>query len=235
MPIFLYLLFFYFPAIAAVPNWVGQARQLIGVGDAERRAAVERLRGMRDLEDQLRKALHGEYKFYALDVISVLQQKIFLDELLKLAAKDENGAIYLAINTLLDEKNVPKVREVYRKRLDETANPPTAASQVVILDTLTRMGVALSQDHLQRLLLSDSFEVRASALYHLEHRLQKKSQDRELLSLVLGQLSASPYQQRLRALHCLLDLKKAGLATGTYRKICQKDKHPEVKRACLEL
>jgi len=219
-------------ARANAPEWVAFATRLTGESGAVRRAAIFKLKAIRNLPDQLRVALTGPHKYLALDAITAIPLPALLPELLQHSETDENGAFYLAINSLLDSRNRPLITKTYLERLQH----PEALSvpaEVVILDTLGRMGEYLPVEALQKRLRRSSFEIRSAALYHARFVLMD-ARKKNYLALVKEALKTTPFQLRVQAIHLIADLPVNLKAEArAYLDICTSDKNEQVREQCL--
>jgi hypothetical protein len=141
----------------------------MGQSDAAQRAAVRELRGRKGLREELERALADKDKYLALEVISALGMKEAVPALLPLTDCDENGAIHLTLAALVDPQNVRAIEDAFRKRLEGvTATPTSEVVQVILLDTLGRMGTRLDDRLLRSLYRSPNAHVREAVLYHLD-------------------------------------------------------------------
>jgi hypothetical protein len=150
----------------AAPDWVSPALRLTGESNFVRTDSIQKLRTLPGIETEIKQALRGERKFLALDVVSALKMENLMPELIQLSQPDESGFFYLAMNSLVVAGNQKLLEHVYFQRLVNEKTPPTV--QMILLDSLCRMGVRLRSEDLEKFLFkNESPEVRASALYYL--------------------------------------------------------------------
>jgi hypothetical protein len=217
--------------IGSALDWSKEALKLTGESDKARDQALKNLKREKKIKKTLKTELKGKKKSLALDVISALQYRGFIPQLLELAPNDETGAMYLTINTLLTPKNALKVIATYRERVGTETHP---ASIVVLLDTLGAIGSPLPQAQLEELLKNESFEVRSAVVSYVRSLVlrHKKKQYAVLLKKVL---QTSPLQLRVQGIFLASELGKnyAGLKSDL-KNICLKDYNKNVLEVCQE-
>ena len=148
-------------------QWVELTRR-IGRSDADHRQAVAALKQIKGLEGELIRALSGNDKYLALEVISELKLTSTLPRLLELAPTDENGAIYLTLSSLIDSTNAQSLERLFHGQLlKATAEGRSDVVKVILLDTLARFQASLDVNLLHTLFSSSSPEVRHAVLYYL--------------------------------------------------------------------
>ena len=152
-------------AHAADPDWTKLARRLTGEGEGVRAQTIAKLRKVPELEAALKQALSADRPFLALDVIVALNLRTLWSEVIHASEKDRSGFSYLALDALVDDPHEPGLAKLYKERL--VSKDTSAASKVVILDSLLRMSERLAPENLAPLLLDDpSPEVKSAALYY---------------------------------------------------------------------
>lgn len=205
-------------------SWTQEAVRMTGESDLVRERALKRLSQWPHLTELLRQELAGPHQALALDVISALSLQELLPDLLKVADKDQTGFIYLCINNLLTSKNRDEIVSLYRQRLLCSGScQASGPAQVVILDTLGRLGETLDSKDLQNFLTSSPWpEVRFAALDYVRLGLLQRKQ-MEFLPLLKVALQSQPVQLREQALYLISEL------PGDTRKKAIKDL-PECKQ-----
>lgn len=153
-------------------DWTELAKRFSGGGSLIRNQSIKNLKAIPNLEDRMRKELLGSQRLLALDVIATLKLESLLPDLIRLSGEDDSGFLYLAMNSLVTPQNQDQLRRLYYVRVN---SPHTSApAKVVLLDTLIRMRVRLTNSQLQNALIQDpSSEVRSAALYYLRYFLVK--------------------------------------------------------------
>jgi len=148
--------------VALFVSWVGAAdlpwvklAKRMGRSDTDRRNSVRSLKRIEGLPQMLIAALDGKEKYLALEVISALSVKEAVPILLPLADRDENGVVHLTLAALIDDKNVRTIEAQFLERLSSvTRKPVSVVVQVILLDTLARLGTPLDAKVLRALSLS---------------------------------------------------------------------------------
>jgi hypothetical protein len=102
----------------------------------------------------------------ALDVIATLSLEKLVPVVISKATTDQSGFFYLCLNRFFSSSHRAELISLYQKRLtDRSSSPPV---KMVLLDTLGRLKIALSESELRSLLIgSESPEVKSAALYYL--------------------------------------------------------------------
>ena len=219
-------------------DWTRDALRLTGESDLVRREAIKNLRANPKLKDILKTELQGPRFALALDVVTALRLHAFLPGLLRVAATDETGAFYLAINSLAKPKETREIAKLYRERLvcGEKCDAAPFPARIVMLDALARLGNMLSVIEVERLLEDESPEVRASALSYARLALVRDRRP-EYLAIAQHAIRLDPPQLRLQALHLLTELapemrEKAKTLATEY---CGEENSGEVRDACRKL
>ena len=222
------------PISKASPPWTNYAAKLSGYSEAERRKAILALRPYPHLAEELKRQLLGEEKYLALEVISALGLSSFLPQLKSLSARDENGALYLTINTLVTKENYADISRFYVDRFRKRG-PISDPALVVILDTLGRFDVALDEAEILEVYADRSPEVRSAVLYYV--RLLGIEKKELVYKKLIKQALADPaFSLRLQALYLLGDLAKLRISgISTFLSLCAKDDNQDVREKCLSL
>ncbi len=203
MKAWLALLLIAFSAHAEEVAWTKLARQM-GRSEAARREAVRQLSKRKELPKQLRAALNTSDKYLALEVITALGVKETLPDLERLADRDENGAIHLTLAALLDEKNLAHLEKVFHERLMKSkSNPVPVVLQVILLDTLSRMGTKLDDGLILSLFNSSNAYVREATL---EYVRSQQARGRKPPGGIVYEAKKDP-SERVRALGVRLEAK----------------------------
>lgn len=186
-------------------DWIEEARRLSGESDTIHQQAVQSLKNIPNLENQLKVLLRQSSKnlsteqSLALDVISTLHLKNVWNELVSFSEKDDSGMSYLTMVSLTDEKNHLVVKKMFLMRLSKHPSSPVA--KMILIDALLRMKQPISTAVLRLLLDEKSTpEVRSAALYYIRGMwLAGKNRDNlVLLKSLQGQKKhSSQFQTQL--------------------------------------
>lgn len=217
------------PASHEVSQWTRLARQ-VGQSETSRSAALRALRDIKDLNPTfLQKALDGPHRALALDVISALELRQLIPDLLNRVSSDEDGFLVLAINSLLDEEHKDLVIKSYLERLDPSRPQIySPAALVAMLEPLGRLGIPLSKETVGHLLEHEYPEVRSAALLYVRSQILNFN-SRDYSALVVKALNSSPLQLRLQAMYLIDEMAKKPttkslLDLDTIAAACQKEK-----------
>lgn len=216
--------------------WITDARRLTGESERVRKEAIARLRKNTDLESLLQQGLRSGHRFLALDVITALDLKTMLSELVVDARQDTSGYTYHALNTLMDSQNQRELLKVYVQRLEEENSP---AATVALLDALSRTRESLGTNLLDRLFRSEHPEIRSATLYYVRSRVMKFKQSAFLPYLDRG-IRDEAFQIRLQALYQLAEMPLAVRRRNRVTLLkslesCVKDPVEEVKTLCKSI
>lgn len=203
---FFWLILFCFH-FAGAADWTREALHLTGESPATRARALRRLEAIPHLRETLRRQIEGPRRGLALDVISALQMESLLPDLLQAAAEDRSGFIYLTVNNLIDQGSQARLFELYTQRL--FCHPdcaPSPAAQVILLDTLGRVGHRLSIFSLRRLYREAAWpEVRMAIVGYIRYAILHF--DREnYIALLRSSLGDRNIQVREQSLYLLSEL-----------------------------
>jgi hypothetical protein len=225
---------FFLPSKIYAWDWSREAVRLTGESSVVRERAIRRIKKVPHLKEILRREIYGSRRAQALDVISTLELYDLLPDLVQLGADDKTGAIYSAINSLLNKNNMPAVLAVYRKRLlCEPGCQASGAAQVVILDTLARTGENLSVGEMDRLFKSSQYEIKSAALEYVRMNILMRKK-LEFLPFIGVALHSQPWQLRLQSLYLISELPtQIKVKLNVSREDCIQDQNSEVRNSCL--
>ena len=218
----------------ASQSWTNYASKLSGYPEADRRKAILGLRSYPHLAEELKRQLTGEEKYLALEVISALRLSSFLPQLVSLSPQDENGSLYLTINTLITKENYSEISRFYVAKFRNRTGISDAAL-VVILDTLGRFNWELEEPELLDVFTAHSPEVRSAVLYYVR-LLGIERQKIVFEKLIKKALGDQAFSIRLQALYYLTDLSKSHIrGLSVFLPLCRNDENRDVREKCLSL
>lgn len=223
------------PQVAAAEkaSWQREAEHIVGGGDRKMREAKKRLLRLPDLDAQLKVALNTPQRYLALDVIAALGKKSFIDDIVELSLKDTSGFPYLTLNTFIQSSNKKYFSDLYVSRLED--DQTSAASKVVLLDTLSRMHTLIDKDLVEELLFEDqSPEVRSAALSYVRHSLLTLKSDGYLyLFRRLLETEKLSLQMKIQALYLYSELPRnlSSSLSGT-KNLCSVQIPKDLKKVC---
>lgn len=180
---------------------------MTGESDEVRERALRRLRKIPDLENTIKKELNGPKKALALDVISALEMRSLLPDLLGAALNDETGFVYLTLNNLMTSKNRGELVPFYKKQLlcrfmCKTSGP----AQVVIIETLARLNEEIEVAELEKLFDKTSWpEVQGAILDYTRYMVTKFKKDSYAVLLKKG-LEAETIQLQQQTLSVISEI-----------------------------
>ena len=214
-------------------DWEKLALRLNGASLDDQKIARVKLTQIPHLKDLLANELKGENRFLALDVISSLHIKTLLPNVIEGSVTDSTGFFYNAINALHDPSHAKMIGDLYIERLglvNSVSISPTA--QVIMLDTIGRLGRGLNEETLWSFIRSPSFEVRSAALYYIRSRTVKRKLE-PLFPMIEELLRGKPYQLRIQSIFLLSELKRSYRDTvNTLLQKCLNDPQSEVRTLC---
>ena len=224
---------------ATSPKWTDLARK-VGTSEDVRAQAIKELRNMKGLKGRLQKAIYTADRPLALDVISALDLKDLIPELLLHVPADPDGFLTVAVNSMMTEKNQAEILASYSASLEPKNLPKVSPGAVVaMLEPLGRLAIKLPRATLLGLKDHASPEVRSSTLYYLRIN-SLRNHVNENLDLVTELLKAKEFQIRLQAVSVtaeLLDQNKSVvlglLARSSLKDLCAAEKAQQIKEACL--
>lgn len=218
-------------ALAAAPSWTDLARK-VGESEENRASVIAQLRHIPNLKSKLSKAIYTKDRPVALDVISALEMKEMIPDLLLHVPADPDGFLTVAVNSMMDSKNQKSILDSYVTNLSSPG--VSNAAVVAMLEPLGRMNIALSREIVVGLSESPSPEVRSSLIYYLRiMALRNKRYDN--LDLLASLLHAPEFQIRLQVVSVAHEIgARAGVpAVGEMKKVCEAEKTPSIRQACL--
>lgn len=152
-------------------NWVELARD-VGPAEKNRNAAIAQLRKLKGLDKTLLNQIGKTHQAYALDVISALNKKELIPDLLQKISLDNSGFLILTLNSLITSPDLSLVFSHYKKLIgtDDSLSP---ANIVALLEPLGRLGEKLEKEDLEKLLRHPFPEVRSSVLLYARNLVLK--------------------------------------------------------------
>jgi HEAT repeat protein len=229
----LLLLFVILNAAYATDDWRAYARRLSGEAKHVRVEMIEKLKAIPNLDGHLRSAFRGPDRFLAFDVLSALEKRDFLDEILKLIPQDPSGFAVHAANSLSRPDDRMKLVDTYRGLLTDPR--PTAPTRMALFDTLGRLGALLSEEVCQSGLKDPSPEVRTSALHYLRHAILKLGQRDWVKRLEPALQRNQPWQVRAQTVFLISEIparERRGLIRKTLPAACDGLPEGEPLRLC---
>ena len=225
---------FFFSAVAsASASWTDLARK-VGESEDNRANVIAQLRHIPGLKAKLSRAIYsGTQRPLALDVISALDMKDMITDLLLHVPADPDGFLTVAVNSMMDPKNQKTILDSYVSNLNSLGGVSYAA-QVAMLEPLGRLGVVLSRDVLNALSTSASPEVRSSLIYYLR-MMALRNHRYENLELLAGLLKAGEFQIRMQVVSVSSEIgSRPGIPSIVDLKhVCETEKTPSIRAACL--
>lgn len=225
------------PTPSATPRlliWTESARRFTGDTEKVRKKSIQALKKYPNLKKELKKALGSADHFLALDVISVLQIRDMLKDLMAFSERDHTGYSYHVMNSLLEKKDEEKITDLYLERIDLEKTSP--ASKMAILDALARMNTLLGDKRVSRLLQDESPEVRSATLSLIRAELVKKNVQRNF-KVLEKTLQDPAFQIRIQTLYLISELpasfRRANLIqVNSLLEACAKDSSSQVRTLC---
>ena len=220
---------------SAGTSWSDHARRFTGENEKVRENAIAQLRKDPNLKAELKKALGTGDHFLALDVISILDLKSMMPELLAFAEKDKTGYSYHVISSLIETKDLDRVGQIYLDRLDLPKTSP--AAKMAMLDAAARMEITIGPERTDRLLHDESPEVRSAVLSLFRTELLRRNYQRGL-NVLETTIGDPTFQIRIQTLFLISELpgtiRRANLSLvrGVLDR-CKTDRVPQVKAMCL--
>jgi hypothetical protein len=219
-------------------DWAQLAVRLTGESDEIRQEALKLLKKLKTLKAQLRTALWTHQRPLALDVIATLKIKALLPELLKISASDEDGFVYLTINSLIDDKNYKKVVELYLRRLTHPVGKriPSPAAKIAILDSLGRLRQALEAESVEDMMGTQSEpDIQRAVLSYVRNFLLRKEHP-EYWNAVERATRAKSYEVRVQAYFLVSEVQKSfEHESAKLWSRCESDSNSELSALCLKL
>lgn len=220
-------------AAHAADDWRAYARRLSGEAKHVRVEMIEKLKAVPNLDGHLRSAFRGPDRFLAFDVLSALEKREFLDEILKLIPQDPSGFAVHAANSLSRSDDRMKLVDSYRALMEDPRS--TAPTRMALFDTLGRLGALLNEDICQAGLQHPSPEVRSAALHYLRHAILKLGRRDWVNRLEPALQKIQPWQLRAQAIFVVSEIpvrERRGLIRKTLPAACEGLPEGEPLRLC---
>jgi hypothetical protein len=219
-----------------VASWTDLAKK-VGESEDNRASVIAQLRKIPGLKSKLKKAIYTKDRPLALDVISSLEMKDMIPDLLLHVPADPDGFLTVAINSMIDGKNQTSVLNSYQ---DALSSPGVSnAAVVAMLEPLGRLGIELTREILNALRDSASPEVRSSLVYYVRV-MTLRNQKTGNLDILASLLKAPEFQIRLQTVSVsaeILALTPKSLtgvpSRSDLKAVCETEKTPSIKAACL--
>jgi hypothetical protein len=227
----LFAFLFCVSVFAATPSWTELARK-VGESEENRASIIAQLRKIPSLKSKLSKAIYSKDRPLALDVISALEMKELIPDLLLHVPADPDGFLTVAVNAMMDSKNQKTILDSYKENLN--AKGVSYAAIVAMLEPLGRMNIAISRDVLANLSASPSPEVRSSVIYYLRI-MALRNKRFENLDLLAGFLKSPEFQLRLHAVSVAgeIGVRPGVPAVSEMKNVCEGEKTASIRSACL--
>lgn len=216
-------------------TWSEHALRFTAESPIAREQAIHQLRQMKNLPTILEKELSGPQRYLALDVIGALRLFHFISSLKRLALTDRSGMTFVTLNALITSQTMQQFIDYYLEVLAE--NKISSASKVVLIDTLSRLGVLMGISLAKKLFESqESPEVRSGILNYVRAQVKGDSPNYYYLNIIDSVFQQEPFQLRIQALYLVADLPRVEkIRFGSRLNDCLRDPHSEVQRVCREL
>jgi len=230
--LFAFLFLIAVPGFAwGAPSWMDLARK-VGESEENRASVIAQLRQTPGLKSKISKAIYTKNRPLALDVISALEMKELIPDLLLHVPADPDGFLTVAVNSMMDSKNQKSILDSYKANLSQAG--VSNAAILAMLEPLGRMNVVLSRDVLTGLAQSSSPEVRSAVLYYLR-MMALRNKRFENLDLLAKLLRAPEFQIRLQAVSVSHEIgAHAGVPDSSeMKKVCEAEKTASIRQACL--
>lgn len=223
-------------------KWTELAKK-VGTSEDVRGSAIQDLKAIKGLKERLKKAIYTADRPLALDVISALDMKELIPDLLLHVPADPDGFLTVAVNAMMTDKNQTEILNSYQEIL-EPGNIKRVSSGAIVamLEPLGRLAIRLPKPMLQGLKEHESPEVRASLLYYLRI-MALRNQVGDHLEIVNDLLKSNEFQLRLQAVSMtaeILDHKSTNsnltsnlMSRSDLKSICKQEKAKQIREACL--
>jgi hypothetical protein len=228
------------PASAA-DRWTVLARK-VGQSEEQRASAIRELKRMPNLSASLRKALYTSERPLALEVISALELRGMMPELIELVPTDRDGFVTLALNSMMTDKNQSFILDTYIDLLDPKYQSSLSASAIMaMLEPLGRVGIKLSRPTLTALKKNPSPEIRGSLLYYIRI-MALRNRVFENLDLVTEMTKAEEFQLRLQAISVSAEILSEVKSPTVHQALksredlnglCSQESDSKIKDVCL--
>ena len=182
----------------AQERWTVLARR-VGQSEDFRASAIRELRSRKNLSNELRKGLRSADRPLALEVISALNVKSLVPDMISLVPSDDEGFLILGLNSMMDASNRESILATYRLQLQpETLSRVSPGALVAILEPFGRLGIRLPRGSASSLEKHKTPEVRGALLYYAR-LMALRHQNFEYADVVERMTRATEYQLRLQA------------------------------------
>ncbi len=221
-------------SFSSEPEWKTYAQRFTGESAWVREQAIHALKRIPDLDQILRNELQGKHRFLALDVISTLELRTLLPDLIRESESDVSGYTYHAMNALIHSQNRNEIALLYKKRLLSSRCSP--AAKLALIDTLGRLHVSLSESQLRTLLKDPTIEVVSATLYYLREWILRLEQHEYIPLLEIPFRENAAFQIKLQALSLVSELpRKLQAQARSIATRCLSESHIEVREACRRI
>jgi hypothetical protein len=157
---------------------------------------------------------------------------------LKVSASDEDGFVYLTINSLIDNKNYKEVVELYLKRLTHPLGRriPSPAAKIAILDSLGRLRQPLDAESVEQMAEAQSEpDIQRAVLSYVRIFLLRKEHP-EYWSAVERATRANSYEVRVQAYFLVSEVQKRfEHESAKLWSRCERDSSSELTSLCAKL
>ena len=170
----------------------------------------------------------------AFNTIVALEMKELKPELIKNASRSTSWRLFHALNSIATDADKPAVTSIYEKRL-QRALP--AATSMAIIDGMSANKTPLTALLFRKLQLSESYEVRASAVHNFMVTRTSLAPN-EQIERMKSSLVLRPYQVRLEAFKYFQSLPSSdqvALAPAISADACAHEQNSEVKVVCSQV
>lgn len=183
---------------SAAERWTVLARR-VGQSEEFRARAIRELKNRKNLSQELRRGLKTSDRPLALEVISALEVKSLVPDMIALVPSDRDGFLILGLNAMMTEKNQKQILATYSKQLTpQTFGAVSAGALVAILEPYGRLGIKLPPDSADLLEKHKSPEVRGSLLYYVRV-MALRHRNFDHVGVVDRMARATEYQLRYQA------------------------------------
>lgn len=222
-------------------SWQSLARK-VGQSEDFRASAIRDLKRLPHLSGDLRQALRTSDRPLALEVISALEIRSLIPDMIALVPQDPDGFMVLGVNALMTSQTRDSILNLYLDNLQpKTLNAVSTGAIIAMLEPLGRLGVELSGATFTAISRHRSPDVRGSLLYYV--RMMALRHDNLIYADYANDLtSAAEYQLRLQAISTSAEI---AAINGSRRrtahlkdrsdltKLCGRETEERLREACL--
>jgi len=214
-------------------EWRKWGLRLTGESQKVRNKAISKLKRIPDLAELLRFELEGKDYHQALDIITVLNIKELLPDLIRLSIYDDSGHFYLTLNTFTSNRSVlSRIKKIYVSRLNDARGLGLApVVQMILLDTLGRAGVRLPLKSVLYFLEAEHYEIKSAAVYYARLHLLRKKPAVKFIPVLKRAMNLEPFQLRVQTYYTISELPDKIRIQLMGKKEC-KDEFKSVISAC---